>query len=123
MIGDTNLFFASAEDRVVAEAEIMVAEPSARGQHLGWEAMILMFLYGIHHLHVKQFVVKVSEDNQVSLNMFEKIGFVETSRSQIFKEITLNKVVDDGWLKWLETTAHSYSITSDSNNSAFDSSD
>lgn len=101
MIGDTNLFFASPHDRMVAEAEIMIAENWARGQHCGWEAIILMLLYGIETLGVKQFVVKVTVDNQVSINMFGKLGFQETGRSEVFQEVTLNKVVDEVWTKCL----------------------
>ena len=47
MVGDTNLFLQSPEEDektspIVAEAEIMIAEPGARGKRLGWEAMCLM---------------------------------------------------------------------------------
>jgi hypothetical protein len=47
MIGDTNLFFLHSEDCVkLAEAEIMIAEESARRKRRGWEAMLLMLRYG-----------------------------------------------------------------------------
>jgi len=47
MIGDTNLFFFHSEDCVqLAEAEIMIAEESARRKRRGWEAMLLMLRYG-----------------------------------------------------------------------------
>jgi len=47
MIGDTNLFFFHSEDCVqLAEAEIMIAEESARRKRCGWEAMLLMLRYG-----------------------------------------------------------------------------
>jgi len=47
MIGDTNLFFFRSEDCVqLAEAEIMIAEESARRKRRGWEAMLLMLRYG-----------------------------------------------------------------------------
>jgi hypothetical protein len=47
MIGDTNLFFYHSEDCVrLAEAEIMIAEKSARRKRRGWEAMLLMLRYG-----------------------------------------------------------------------------
>lgn len=60
-----------------------------------------MLLYGIETLGVKQFVVKVTVDNQVSINMFGKLGFQETGRSEVFQEVTLNKVVDEVWTKCL----------------------
>jgi len=47
MIGDTNLFLFYSEDCVqLAEAEIMIAEESARRKRRGWEAMLLMLRYG-----------------------------------------------------------------------------
>lgn len=110
MIGDTNLFFATPEDRICAEAEIMIAEPCARGKKYGWEAMLLMFIYAIMILEVKQFVVKVSFDNIPSINMFKKMGFIELSKSQIFQEVTLSKLVDNNWRNWIEINLGKYQI-------------
>lgn len=114
MVGDTNLFFANEADRVVAEAEIMIAEPWARGKKLGWNAMILMLLYGIMELNVKQYLVKIGLDNNVSIKMFANMGFVETSVSQVFQEITMNKIVDDMWISWLNQSAKAFDIIKDS---------
>jgi hypothetical protein len=47
MIGDTNLFFCQSENCMqLAEAEIMIAESSARRKRREWEAMLLMLRYG-----------------------------------------------------------------------------
>ncbi|KAI4471162.1 n-acetyltransferase 9 [Holotrichia oblita] len=102
MIGDTNLFFANPESTLVAEAEIMIAEPDSRSKGYGFEAMMLMFLYGIEKLNVKQYVVKITMDNNPSLQMFMRMGFVETSRSTIFQEITLEKVINSEWITWIK---------------------
>lgn len=110
MVGDTNLFFSNESDRMVAEAEIMIAEEDARGKHYGLQAMLLMFWYGITYLNVQQFVVKILLNNTVSIKMFEKIGFVETSRSSVFNEITLNKVVDNDWITWLKVKVGQFEI-------------
>lgn len=110
MIGDTNLFFANPDDNVCAEAEIMIAEPWARGRKCGWEAMLLMLLYGITHLHVKQYIVKVSYLNDVSCKMFSNMGFTEISRSDIFQEITMSKIVEDLWITWLKQTLGDFKI-------------
>lgn len=103
MIGDTNLFFANEDSKVVAEAEIMIAEQNARGARRGWEAMLLMFLYGINYIGVKQYVVKISFHNPVSLSMFMKMGFIETGRSEVFEEVTMEKVVENQWVGWLKS--------------------
>ena len=46
MVGDTNLFLSNADEdddgSAMGEAEIMIAEESARGKGLGWEAMLIM---------------------------------------------------------------------------------
>lgn len=104
MIGDTNLFFANCDNSLCAEAEIMIAEPWARGRKCGWEAMLLMLLYGIKNLKVKQYIVKVSYQNKISIKMFNNMGFTEISRSDVFQEITMCKMIDELWIKWLKTT-------------------
>ena len=111
MVGDTNLYL-SDEEKGTAEAEIMIANSSCRGLGLGWEAMLLMLRYGTEKLALIKYVVKIKEDNQPSLKMFSKIGFVEQSRSEVFKEVTLTWQADLEWLQkeapWqLETYIHS----------------
>ncbi|CAH0545955.1 unnamed protein product [Brassicogethes aeneus] len=110
MVGDTNLFFATPEDRIFAEAEIMIAEEGARGKKMGWEAMLHMFLYGITKLGVKNYIVKISYDNQISQKMFINMGFTEESRSEVFREITFYKIVDDLWVQFLQQSLQPFEI-------------
>lgn len=46
MIGDTNLFFNESDQPNTAEVEIMIADVTYRRRKRGWEAIILMLLYG-----------------------------------------------------------------------------
>ena len=98
MIGDTNLFILGETE---AEAEIMIAEESARGQRLGWESLLLMMRYGLDVLKITTFQAKIKKENLVSLKMFERIGFKEISRSEVFGEITLEKKVESEFQDWL----------------------
>lgn len=100
MVGDTNIFITDNE-LGVGEIEIMIAEESARGKKFGWEAVALMFLYGIQHIHLKTFEAKISLSNSISIKMFQKLGFQEKSLSEVFQEITLEKVVNGEWINWL----------------------
>lgn len=102
MIGDTNIFITDKETST-GEIEIMIAEKYARGRKLGWEAVILMLLYGIKQIAIKKFEAKIAIRNVISIAMFQKLLFKETSRSEAFQEITLTKAVDDEWTNWLET--------------------
>ncbi|XP_068629127.1 alpha/beta-tubulin-N-acetyltransferase 9 [Battus philenor] len=101
MIGDTNIFITD-KDNMVGEIEIMIAEEVARGKKRGWEAVILMMLYGIRNIKIKSYEAKIYIKNDISINMFKKLGFKEKSRSEIFEEITLVKLVDDDWVSNLE---------------------
>ena len=99
MAGDTNLFMSDGD---TAEAEIMIAETGMRRMGLGWEAILLMLRYGAEKLNVKKFEAKIKIDNMPSIMMFEKIGFKETSRSDVFSEITLMCNVDSDFGEWLK---------------------
>eukprot|EP00245_Coleochaete_scutata_P007530 TRINITY_DN22970_c0_g1_i1.p1 TRINITY_DN22970_c0_g1~~TRINITY_DN22970_c0_g1_i1.p1 ORF type:complete len:204 (+),score=33.96 TRINITY_DN22970_c0_g1_i1:242-853(+) len=88
MAGDVNLFLNDAEDPLAAEIEVMVAEPQSRGRGLGREAVLLMMWYGIQHLGLRLFRAKIGETNEASLHLFRGLGYVETSHSEIFKQIT-----------------------------------
>ncbi|XP_050353726.1 LOW QUALITY PROTEIN: alpha/beta-tubulin-N-acetyltransferase 9 [Nymphalis io] len=101
MIGDTNIFITD-KDNSIGEIEIMIAEKSALGKKNGWESVIIMMLYGIKYIKIKTFEAKISYSNYTSINMFKKLGFVEKSRSDMFEEITFQKIVTEDWEKWLD---------------------
>ncbi|XP_063634639.1 alpha/beta-tubulin-N-acetyltransferase 9 [Cydia splendana] len=101
MIGDTNIFIKDS-DSSTGEIEIMIAEKTARGKRLGWEAVILMLLYGIKDINLKHFEAKISMKNLISIAMFQKLGFEEISRSDVFEEVTLAKAVSEEWTEWLQ---------------------
>lgn len=112
LVGDTNLFMLDADDdeeggpkvpakRTIAEAEIMIAETAAQRKHFGWESMLLMLAYGHNVIGCTRFVAKIGFANERSLRMFTKMQFVESSRSEVFEEITLQRPCTDEWLEWL----------------------
>ncbi|XP_037045761.1 N-acetyltransferase 9-like protein [Bradysia coprophila] len=101
LIGDTNLFV--DHESQSAETEIMIAESDARRKKFGWEAMLMMIKFGISYLNCGSFVAKIGFSNDKSQRMFEKMQFKEISRSEIFKEITYERVCTKDWLDWLDS--------------------
>ncbi len=85
MMGDTNLFITND----IAEVSIMIAEKSSRGKGLGRDAAILTIAYAYSELGIRKFITKIGFENIPSLKLFEKLGFVQTSSSEVFQEITL----------------------------------
>ena len=98
MIGDTNLFL---QEDSSAEVEIMIAEEGARGKRLGWEAILLMLRYAVEVLQLKRFEAKIKIGNLPSIKLFRKIGFIETSRSEVFGEITFSLEAAGTFIIWL----------------------
>lgn len=102
LVGDTNLFLSENDDgEKVAEAEIMIASFADRGKGFGPEAMLQMFRYAIEHLKIDKFEAKIGFANQKSIKMFQKFGFEELSRSEVFEEVTLAKKVDENFKNYL----------------------
>lgn len=101
MIGDTNIFLPDPNNTSLGEAEIMIAELSARGKGRGSEAMLLMLCFGIQNLSIREYQVKISFENETSLKLFQNLKFSEISRSDVFQEVTLNKVVNENWMRWI----------------------
>ena len=95
MLGDVNLFLhprSSFEMTYTAEVEVMIAEPGARGKGLGGEAVLAMLCYARRHLPAPGpacFIAKVGFDNAPSLRLFHRLGFRETRRIDVFREIEL----------------------------------
>lgn len=104
LVGDTNLFLSQDPDtnERIAEAEIMIAEPQARGKGYGWEAMLLMMKYAQSTLAVDKFEAKIGMDNEKSQRMFKKMQFVEAKRVEVFREITYERKVTPEWCDWLD---------------------
>ncbi|XP_012165214.1 N-acetyltransferase 9-like protein isoform X2 [Bombus terrestris] len=111
MIGDTNLFFNESDQPNTAEVEIMIANVTYRRKKRGWEAMILMLLYGISVLNVTKYIAKIKFDNERSIKMFEKLGFHKIERSQVFQEYTFEKIVNQDWIDWLYSNTNMDIIT------------
>lgn len=104
LIGDTNIFLSHDQDtgELVGEIEIMIAEESARGKGLGWESTLIMLKYGVDHLKIKSYLAKIGLDNEKSIQMFGRMGFLEESRSTVFNEITLVRACDSTLIRMLE---------------------
>lgn len=92
--GDVNFFFNDHEDHSTAEIEIMIAEPSSRRKGIATEALQLFMAYGVGTLGVTRFRAKIGESNESSLQLFQKLGYQEVSRSAVFKEVTLELPVE-----------------------------
>ncbi|GAU22926.1 hypothetical protein TSUD_326980 [Trifolium subterraneum] len=89
MVGDVNIFMNDINNPQIAEIEIMIAEQTSRGKGLGKESVLMMMAFAIEKLGIKTFQVKIGELNVESINLFKKLGFVQTSHSNIFNEVTL----------------------------------
>jgi RimJ/RimL family protein N-acetyltransferase len=110
MVGDVNLFLSemdeddgnsedgeehgalsvpSAQPRMQAEIDIMIAEKDCQGKGLGKAATCAMALYGLTELNLQRIFCKINEDNVASINLFKSIGFEQCDYAACFKQIEL----------------------------------
>lgn len=101
------MFLHNSQGLCIAEIEIMIADEASRGKKRGWESVVLMLLYGAETLNINKFWAKIKSDNAVSIKMFEKLGFREVERSEVFREITLEKEASSDWTSWLHSELQS----------------
>uniref|UniRef100_A0A8D0L7D4 Alpha/beta-tubulin-N-acetyltransferase 9 n=1 Tax=Sphenodon punctatus TaxID=8508 RepID=A0A8D0L7D4_SPHPU len=107
MVGDVNLFLTDFEDPALGEIEVMIAEPSYRGQGFGKEAVLIMMFYGMTKLGLLTFEAKIGLENKASICMFKKLHFKEVAVNSIFQEVTLRLTVNEQERQWLlEQTCH-----------------
>jgi len=110
MRGDVNMFFFDdEEDEVAGEVNIMVAEPSSRGQGFG-KCVLLMFLWYVlayskplmeeyrggadKGTNLTAFVAKIDKENEISIKMFEGVGFRKVrEEANYFGEVELRMEV------------------------------
>lgn len=76
-----------------------------RGRGKGSEAARLMMGYAASTLGVRRFVAKILEHNAPSLKLFERLGFKEFARVPVFREVHMERILDEaglaeaaGWL-------------------------
>lgn len=107
MVGDTNLFLThDQEDQPLAEAEIMIADQKSRGHGFGREAVTIMLNYGLNQLGVKRFQAKIKMDNDISIRLFQNLGFRKVNESQVFQEVTLESPAESGiWTEFCKNIA------------------
>ncbi|ODQ51750.1 hypothetical protein SAICODRAFT_94852 [Saitoella complicata NRRL Y-17804] len=95
----------------VGEVELMIAEPSYRGRGFGRSSLLLFLLYVLNrasdivcacsdcNCRLEKLMVKIGEDNQTSLKLFESIGFVKAKEEpSVFREWELHfPLVEGTW--------------------------
>ncbi|CAM6128424.1 unnamed protein product [Calypogeia fissa] len=94
MVGDVNIFMNDSNDQHAAELLVMIAEPLSRGKGLAKEAVQLMMKYASQNLGISKFRVKIDDFNSASLRLFQKLGFQNVAYSEVFKEVTLELLID-----------------------------
>jgi len=102
LAGDVNLFYNISEDENAAEIEVMIAEQEFRRKGFAREALCLLMVYAQRELGTARFVAKIGEKNVPSLSLFRKLGYVEDTYCDVFKEYTLNlntEVLAEEWVK------------------------
>ncbi|CAF0707874.1 unnamed protein product [Brachionus calyciflorus] len=100
MIGDVNCFVSidfDNEDLYLGELEIMIVDKENRKSGFGTESIILMINYCHKNLlnpKVNEFIVKITQENEPSIKMFKKIGFIFSKNITAFQQIELKLNVD-----------------------------
>ncbi|XP_032473918.1 N-acetyltransferase 9 isoform X2 [Phocoena sinus] len=106
MVGDVNLFLTDLGDPTLGEIEVMIAEPSCRGQGLGTEAVLVMMSY-VTKLGLTKFEAKIGQGNEPSMQLFRKLHFEQVAVSSVFQEVTLRLTMSERERQWLlEQTSH-----------------
>ncbi|KAJ2154023.1 N-acetyltransferase 9, partial [Coemansia sp. RSA 637] len=96
MIGDVNFYLNNTDNPHEAELEVMIAEQQYAGKGVATEVLHLMMQYAVNDIGVDDFVVRIKDTNNASIHIFEnKLGFKETERAPVFKEVTLRRSVCD----------------------------
>nr|CAD1837715.1 unnamed protein product [Ananas comosus var. bracteatus] len=103
MVGDINIYMNDPDDLQVAEIEIMIAEPKSRGKGLGEESILMMMAFAVENYRIQTFRAKIGESNTASLKLFRKLGFLDASYSEVFKEVTLEVPVSALFNQWSRT--------------------
>ena len=86
MIGDCNAFMHPHEPQQ-AEVEVSIAERGYRRQGFAQEAVRLLMVYLLKHMHVTSFVAKILSENTPSIHLF-----TSSLRFRLWKEV---KVFDE----------------------------
>ncbi|XP_017753350.1 PREDICTED: uncharacterized protein LOC108545974 [Eufriesea mexicana] len=109
MIGDTNLFFNDLNQPNTAEVGIMIANITYRRKKRGWEAIILMLLYGIEKLNATKYIAKIKSNNEESIKMFEKLRFQKLKSSIQKRPLFFSSLVYGSFYTGAEFAQQTYS--------------
>lgn len=78
-LGNTGLYHIDWIHRR-AEFWILIGDKRSWNRGLGAEVVLLMLLYGFHHLNLNKIYLHVSENNKRALSLYRKLKFVEEGR-------------------------------------------
>ncbi|KAG0208210.1 N-acetyltransferase 9 [Mortierella sp. GBA30] len=82
-----------------------LSEPSYRRKGMGLEAIRMMITYAYESLGTKRITAKISTENEGSIQLFlNQLGFVQIGYSQIFAEVTLERLLTSSENDLVETS-------------------
>ncbi|CAD5192152.1 GCN5-related N-acetyltransferase 9-like isoform X1 [Musa acuminata AAA Group] len=96
MVGDVNIYMNDPDDLHIAEIEIMIAELTSRQKGLGKESILMMMAFAVERYGIHTFRAKIAESNAASINLFRKLGYVDASYSEVFKEELIRQAMAGG---------------------------
>jgi len=93
MIGDVNLFFKNPREdpEFEVECEVMIAEPTYRGQRRAHAALALLLSYAYDKLGVGKhtFVARIGSANVRSIALFASLGFEVVRTVAVFDQVEM----------------------------------
>ena len=79
----------------MGEFNVMIADKAYRRKGYGYYTVLLVLMWAIRYLKLKEYFVKIQETNIPSIKMFEKIGFKFVKNNRHFKENEYRLKVDN----------------------------
>lgn len=79
----------------MGEFNVMIADKAYRRKGYGYYTVLLVLMWAIRNLKLKEYFVKIKETNTASIQMFEKIGFKFYKYNKHFKENEYRLKVDN----------------------------
>lgn len=89
----------------MGEFNMMIADKAYRRKGYGYYTVLLVLMWSIRYLKLKEYFVKIQKTNTPSIKLFEKIGFKFYNYNKHFHEneyrLTVDNELSKKWIREL----------------------